>query len=317
MSTATVLNLSSAPRDPNELVKFGQGVLYRLGLQLEMFPDEDAERAFLGAAHNQQAQIISAALLQYDQTGAGRIDAQPQVQPPMATQGQPQMQPPAQMTMPNMPAVVPPQQMQPQPQMQQQPSFQPQMAAPQMGQPQFPTPMPQMQQMQQPMMAPPQNQQMPQMGFQQPQMGLPQALPQQRPQPQMAPQGQPMGFPGQMGAIPMQMPVQAVAPQPQRQPSTASDPGGNGAAPPQAAIVGILQKLTKSQEATQKWLEEIQQTLLGQTRMMQTALAVQLFVADNSGIKIDELAKIVKNVGDQTVSDFMQSLLSSVSGKGG
>ena len=313
--TTAPLSIDTAPRDPNELMKLTQGTLFRLGLQLEMFHDENMERAFLGSTMDVQAQTLAAALAQRDAGGTGRLDAMPQAppqQPPMqqfAQQGMNMGQP--QMGMPQMPTPQP----QPQPQ-----------------QPPFPAHQP-MQQQQLPMGYPPQMG-MPQMGMgagmQQgfgPPMGggmqLPQAMPPQ------APQQPQMGFPMSGGVPPFGMPqVPPQAPQPQpRQPSTVSDPGP--AAPPadpaprapkgtkSVDLTAVLKAVHESLEKHTKLLQETHETQLGVSRMVHTLLALQLLAAEQSGMKPEVLAKMVKNIGEQTAVDFMASLQQSSGGSGG
>jgi len=284
MSATGVVTIQTAPRDANQLFALlgdKRGIFFRLGHQLQIFPDEAAEQAFLGAPEEHKAQVIAAALQQWDAMNGGTAAAtQATMAQPMPAMPQQQQQPVAAMTgmpgMPGMPQVQPPQ-----PTMQPMAQPQPQMQAPQQPVAAMPgmPPMPQVQPPPPPAQAPmappqPQMQQAPSMPISHGQPGMPpmpgmpnMAAPVMPGQPQMpaAPQQAQQAMPqmpqpgnGAMPGMPampamsappqMQMQPQMQAPVP-RAPQTASDPS-NAGADVQTALSGapgdmVKQLLTK------------------------------------------------------------------------
>lgn len=63
--------VATAPRDQAELER-SSAALYRLGLELELFPDEHSERTFICMPKEDRAKIILEALLAYDRTNPGK-----------------------------------------------------------------------------------------------------------------------------------------------------------------------------------------------------------------------------------------------------
>lgn len=328
MTSTGMVTLQSAPRDVGALMALPRGVRFRLGIQLHLFPDDDAEQAFLGLPDDQQANAVASALMNLD-AGSGQAPApmqgpsngqaaqMPQGAPSFPMQVPQQAQPPQQMPqgMPAMPGM-------------------PQMQAPQMP-PVAPPPQPAM------AAPPPQQQapQAPQQGFPpMPQMGggmppMP-GMPQQAPPPQQMPQQAPqMGSPQGMPAMPAMAPPQAPPMQPQmppqqmqqpvppRQPQTVSDPNNAGSAPMMAlppGNEGLAQVLTqintmakhlkKSSAENLEWLQEVhdsQQSMahaLGVALRLLVSLSTQLMQTDMRGLK-----SLAKTVTEEELFDLLDA----------
>lgn len=272
MSTTGMVNLQNAPRDVENLLSIKRGIRYRLGLQIQMFSDNTAEQGFLSASDEDQSQALSVALQQYDANGqATPIAAQPM------QQATPQQAAPA----------MPPQLMQPQvpmnmPIVGQQPVMPP--AAPQPQAPMMPQP------------------QMPQ------QLQLP-AQPVMAPQPQLQPPPQPVTAPQPQHMVqPMMAP-----PVPLPQPVTSSDPTNTGSSLgtsiPQklSGILKAIRQVVEVSESTQAWIEEVHDHALGNSRVLETLLLLQLVIAEHTGMDQDILVKLMLSKAPGTVEEFLRN----------
>lgn len=299
--TTGMVNLQNCPRDVESLLQIKRGIRYRLGLQIQMFSNNNEEQGFLSAADDVQAQGLSAALQAYDANGgaaASQVAApapqtamQPQqAAPQQAAPAMPPQLPQAQVPM-NMQVVGTQQVMAPhQPQMPQQPP-----------QPQMP------QQQPQPVMVPTQPQQ--------PQQPMMPQQPQQPPQQPMMPQ-QPV-----MPPAPQQQPAPAPQPQPQAQqfvapppqPVTTSDPGnagaGLGASIPQKldGLIKAMKKVAEVGESNQEWIEEIHDHSLGNSRVLHTLLLMQLVIIEQQGLDPSMLVKLMLSKPQETVETFLET----------
>lgn len=315
MSTTGMITPQNAPRTIPELLQLKRGVRFRLGLQISMFADDTAEQAFLGESDQNQAQALAAALANFDaQQGGGQAPMANHQPPQMAAQPMQQQQLQIPLQQPQAPQAMPQQPTMPQqPQMPLQAPQQPQQ--PQMPQMPMQPAMPQMPAVQPPPAAP-----------QQPQMQMPaQAPPPQMQQPQVAVQ------PPQMPQMPMQpqmpsmaRPVMPTQPQmPTRQPQTASDPtnaGANGSAPQQAMggqHAKVLQQIAGTLGENQKWIEEVQTQVAGNTLLLTVLLQTMLQLLEQQGIDPNQLVKLIKASGEQTVETFLSNFQESGEGKEG
>lgn len=219
----TVTSLQTAPRDIEGLKQLKEGVLFRLGIQLGMFADSDAEKAFLSLPWDQRVHNVLEAIKLRD---ANSGEPPMQQQPPSGAQPPPPPQMPA-------PAAPPPQQAPPMQTPPQQGNIPPVQQQPPGMPPLPPTPQPQAaSQMPQPQMPPG-----PSMGAPQ----MPPGQPYQAPAPAAAPP--PQGGTPQMPPTPqMQMPPTPQTAPPQQNPSV--DPrqppasADFGSAPPLPSMPG-------------------------------------------------------------------------------
>ncbi len=299
MSTP-MISIESAPRDVASLQQLKRGVLYRIGMQLDMFTGEDAEQGFLGATIQDQAQAVATALAQRDAANGGPpqaaapaptapVAAMPPAAPTFGVPAQPPGMPapamapampaapaPAQMGLPAMPAVAPP----PQAAMVPQPAAAPQMppAAP-MAPPAIPTAPA--------MPAPPQ-----------PTMPAAPAAPLRSPVTTSDPTNA-----GQVGTL--------AAPQ--------TGPVAVGNLAPlikgQAGIIQALKEIADAEGKRQEWIEELHDQTLANTRILHTLLLTLFVLAEQSNIDPEMLAKLALSLGEDVVGNFLQHFDEDEEGK--
>lgn len=292
MSTSNI-SIQSAPRDPNELLKIKRGILYRLALQLNMFPSDDQDQAFLAADHGVQAQAVAQALMALDANGAG--------QPAPGT--------------PQMPTVVAP----PAAQMSPVPMQQP------MQQMQVPTQVPT--QMGQPVVPQMNPAQMPAQAFggqmQIPQMPVNQFQPMQAQAP-MPPQ--PSQAPSQLAGLvpPVRQPSTVSDPtnagaRPQAPPGVDATTAINA-----GAIFTRLdnhdkafKQVTETTQSILKWVEEAHNTALGAVQMQRIIIRLLLTIIEQQqGIDLGMLLKLMKQQSDEDINTIIQTFASAGKGKG-
>ena len=305
MSTAMV-SIENAPRDLQGLLQLKRTILFRLAHSLSMFADETQEAAFNQAPTDQMCQALIVAIQQYDAARGGAPAPAPAapapppapapMQMPMAqpfVQGPPAAVPGAQIALPAMPQAA---QQPVMPGIQMPPQMPPPMPAMAVQPP--PAPMPAVVPPQMPVVAPPMPAapQMPQAAPMAPALPPPIAMP-----PAVA--QQPVRAPATKAATQAVVPT-ATAPQ---APASApvGMPAGGQILQIQQQVALSLQQLADTSQKTQQWLEE-QQT--GQAMLLSAILATQLYLAEQSGIGADMVAKGIKQMGPEAVSSFLQAL---------
>lgn len=79
----------------------------------------------------------------------------------------------------------------------------------------------------------------------------------------------------------------------------------------------VLKQVSGTLGENQKWIEDIHEQVMGNTRLMTVALNILLVMAEQQGLDADTVAKLIKANGEDAAENFLEHFADGDAGKEG